>query len=164
MRREKGSILMMAMPLAVILFMSIGIYVFNSSNSTIERAASQMSQQENNQQNSTLEKYKGSRKSSSEVKTMIDEIINNNNLFAGEDEGFIELNYYAYDKELEGIEGLSTACFDAKFDNTKENVEKASKEMENLKKLIPSNSQYTIEITYGIDGKIEAVTITEEEY
>lgn len=164
MRREKGSILMMAMPLALILFMSIGIYVFNSANSTIERELNPMPQQENNQQNSTLEKYKGSGKSSSEVKTMIDEIIDNNNLFAGEDEGFIELNYYAYDKELAGIDELSPACFNAKFENTKENVEKASKEMENLKNLIPSTSKYTIEITYGLYGKIESITITEEEY
>lgn len=147
-----------------ILLIAISMYIYNSAQSTINTAASQMGQQEKQMYNSMIEKYVGTKKGT-EVKQMINDIISQNNQYVGETGKFIGI-------DASGVPG----CTDAKYktigddanayitqgaENTQEKIDGATTLMREVSQKIIAGKNYTVSADGGTtDGIIHKVTIT----
>lgn len=159
MRKEKGSILMMVMPLAAILFISIGMFVYNSAGQNVYNTANEMSENQIQVYNMWMDLYESDELSSTEIKNMITNIINQNNYYEGETGKFI-----SFDVDISGNfdrTSLEDACWDAQIDNSQENLEKVEEELNNVVDSLDSSKTYDVEASYGYNGLITEVKITE---
>ena len=92
MRKEKGSIMVMILPLLATLVLSLGIYIYNSAQNTIQTATGQMAQEDRDIYNTMIKKYIGNSKKGSDVKQMIEDIISQNEQYVNESGKFISIH------------------------------------------------------------------------
>ena len=172
MENASKALLIAGAILICILLIAVAMYIYNSANSTIKSAASQMSQQEKDIYNSKIKPYINDGVKGSEIKSMIDNIISMNQENVGEQGKFIGINVEA-DKitDYTEQENLLKACNDASVydatsgsgtngDNTEANVKAATQEMTKLKLKINSQKKYDVEATMS-QGIYVWVKITE---
>lgn len=129
----------------------------DKEESIVEKAGNQMSQQEVDMYNAKLKAYEGEIKGS-ELKSMIDTLISQNNSNAGEALKFISIS--ATITNFSKNADLEKACKTAYEDNSEENVEAASTIMSELKSKVNSAKNYNAEFEYK-DGIIVKITVTE---
>ena len=165
MRKEKGSIMLMILPLLATLIFSLGITVYKSAQNTIQTATGQMSQEDRDIYNTMIKKYIGNSKKGSDVKQMIDDIISQNSQYANEMGKFISIHVDTIsdynDDTLEEVTEEANSYENSNADNTIDNVNAAESEYRNLKQKINTAKNYNVTKSEK-DGVIYAVTITEE--
>ena len=91
MENASKALLIAGAILICILLIAIGMYIYNSANSTVDSAVSQMSQQEKDIYNAKVKSYLGDTIKGSEVKSMIDNIISMNQENVGKSGKFISI-------------------------------------------------------------------------
>ena len=97
MENASKALLIAGAILICILLIAIGMYIYNSAQGTIQTAAGQMGQQEKEMYNAMIRKYLGNSKKGSDVKQMIEDIINQNNQYVNESGKFISIHTVGLD-------------------------------------------------------------------
>lgn len=163
MKKEKGSIIVVILPLLTMFMLGLSTSLFSSS--AIKKATDEMVQDEKEFHNSVIEKYIGNSKKGSDVKQMIDDIIEQNNQLVGKRCGFISIHVgtvTGYDDDtLEEVTYEANEYENENAYNNTKNVADATYEYTRLKQKINSAKNYKI-TSAEKDGTIYAVTITEK--
>lgn len=136
--------------------------VIDNEERAYSLTASQMSKQDKEIYNSMIKNYIGDRRDGSEVKTMIDNIIVQNDDHAGERGKFISIKVKGNIPNYYRPEVLEIICDAANTYNgginTQENVDKAKEEMRRVSKVISAGRIYSVEPEEK-DGIIHTVYI-----
>lgn len=165
MENASKALLIAGAILICILLIAIGMYIYNSANSTVDSAVSQMSQQEKDIYNAKVKSYLGDTIKGSEVKSMIDNIISMNQENVGKSGKFISIevknnidcfkNTLTNGKDLTNYktgDQLAAKCKAANFydggENTTEHVADATAQMTTLKSKINSAKNYVVSADY----------------
>ncbi len=154
-----------------ILLIAISMYIYQSAHSTIQTAATSMSQNDKNMYNATVKNYstKGTL-NGTDVKSMIEDIITQNSQYVGESGKFISIHVSTGEPVAGYTDSgtLESACKAANVyedkdngDNTQDHINTARDEYRKLAKKISSGKKYTVTETEQ-DGIIYAVTIAEK--
>ena len=151
LKSQKGivyfSVLLSMLP---ILIMGIGIGVYNSAQGTIREATSQMSSQEKDLYNSSFIAYIGTNKKGIDVRSCIGAIISSNTTHIGDPGKFVALT----------ING-TTIGVPGNQNNTDTEVQNCNSQMQAQNTRINTGKLYNISVSYGADGYVNLVTITE---
>ncbi|MBP3463083.1 MAG: hypothetical protein J6K45_01175 [Clostridia bacterium] len=163
MENASKALLIAGAILICILLIAIGMYIYNSAQTTIQTAAGQMNQQDKQMYNSMIQKYIGT-KSGSEIKRMIEDTISQNNQYVNESGKFISILQNGVGTYSGSVNSLCNACNAytnaSGFSSAQADIDKASTEMRNLAKKISAGKNYDVH-EYTEDGIIYAVIITE---
>lgn len=133
------------------------------ASNVIESAADDFSEAERDMYNSTFESYEGNSENGTSVRRLIDEIISNNESYAGDGERFVSV-------EVDDITGfdddaLDDACEKANpyegGNNSSSNVDDATAEMNELRSKIVNSNRYTVDMVCS-DGFVVEVEISEQ--
>lgn len=166
MKKEKGSILILVLPLIATLILGVGISIYNSAQDTIQTAADQMAQEESDIYNAMIKKYIGNSKKGSDVKQMIEDIISQNEQYVTESGRFISIHVGeidGYDDDiLEKVTNEANIYENSDAENSQTEIDAAKEEYRNLKQKINSGKNYSV-TEKEEDGIIYAVTITEKD-
>ncbi len=168
MENASKALLIAGAILICILLIAIGMYIYNSAQSTIQTAAGQMSQQDKQMYNSMIQKYVGT-KSGSEIKRMIEDVISQNNQYVNESGKFTsvlnnDISTYPGSGKTADLNSKCNVCnaYTNKdgFDCSQAKIDDASKAMRAFAKKISAGKNYDVsELTE--DGIIYAVIVTE---
>lgn len=165
MRKEKGSIMVMILPLLATLVLSLGIYIYNSAQNTIQTATGQMAQEDRDIYNTMIKKYIGNSKKGSDVKQMIEDIISQNEQYVNESGKFISIHVgtiAGYNSDnLEVVTNAANVYENDTSENNQDTIDAARDEYRVLKQKINSGKNYSV-TEKEKDGIIYAVTITEK--
>ena len=165
MRKEKGSIMVMILPLLATLILSLGIYIYTSAQNTIQTATGQMAQEDRDIYNTMIKKYIGNSKKGSDVKQMIEDIISQNEQYVNESGKFISIHVgtiAGYNPaNLEVVTNAANVYENDSSENNQDTIDAARDEYRVLKQKINSGKNYSVTENEK-DGVIYAVTITEE--
>lgn len=186
MENASKALLIAGAILICILLIAIGMYIYQSALGTFNIAASKMSNQEKQMYNSMIKNYTGDNKRGSEVKAMIEEVINQNDQYVGDSGKFISIKVAqcGTNKTIPNLKSAKTnakdedgsdlkdACDAANVywtkpgENTQDLINAAKKEMRELYKAISSGKSYKVTDTDGSesgvkDGIIHTVYIEE---
>ncbi len=166
MENASKALLIAGAILICILLIAIGMYVYNSASATVDSAVNQMSQQEKDIYNAKIKSYIGDTVKGSEVKSMIDNIISQNQENANKTGKFISISASGI-KNYGDYTDLDDACTECNFygeatgnkgsgssptfsdgdgngNNNENNVKAATAEMTALKSKINSSKTYQI--------------------
>lgn len=171
MENASKALLIAGAILICILLIAIGMYIYNSAQTTIQTAAGQMSQQDKQMYNSMIQKYIGT-KSGSEIKRMIEDVISQNNQYVNESGKFISV----LNNDISTYPGSSSSGISkvvnqkcnvcnaytnkSGFDCSQAKIDEASKAMRDFAKKISAGKNYDVS-EFTEDGIIYAVIITE---
>lgn len=137
--------------------------VYETTSNFIESTVDDFSETEIDMYNSTFESYEGNSENGTSVRRLIDEIISNNESYAGDGERFVSI-------EVDDITGfdddaLDDACEKANpyegGNNSSSNVDDATAEMNELRSKIVNSNRYTVDMVYS-DGFVVEVEISEQ--
>lgn len=166
MRKEKGSIMVMILPLLATLILSLGIYIYKSAQNTIQTATGQMAQEDRDIYNTMIKKYIGNSKKGSDVKQMIEDIISQNEQYVNESGKFISIHVgtiAGYNPaNLEVVTNATNVYENDSSENNQDTIDAARDEYRVLKQKINSGKNYSV-TEKEKDGIIYAVTITEKD-
>ena len=166
MRKEKGSIMVMILPLLATLILSLGIYIYKSAQNTIQTATGQMAQEDRDIYNKMIKKYIGNSKKGSDVKQMIEDIISQNEQYVNESGKFISIHVgtiAGYNPaNLEVVTNAANVYENDSSENNQDTIDAARDEYRVLKQKINSGKNYSV-TEKEKDGIIYAVTITEKD-
>lgn len=165
MKREKGSIMVLVLPLITTLILGLGIYIYNSAQNTIQTATGQMAQEDRDIYNTIIKKYIGNSKKGSDVKQMIEDIISQNEQYVNESGKFISIHVgtiAGYNSDnLEVVTNAANVYENDTSENNQDTIDAARDEYRVLKQKINSGKNYSV-TEKEKDGIIYAVTITEK--
>ena len=162
MENASKALLIAGAILICILLIAIGMYIYNSAQSTIKTAAGQMGQQDKEMYNSMIKKYVGSSKKGSDVKQMIEDVISQNNQYVNESGKFISVlnNVVAgYTGNVNSLCNAANVYTTATSVNDQAKIDAATKEMRNFEKKISAGKNYDV-TEFSEDGIIYAVIVT----
>ena len=166
MRKEKGSIMVMILPLLATLVLSLGIYIYNSAQNTIQTATGQLAQEDRDIYNTMIKKYIGNSKKGSDVKQMIEDIISQNEQYVNESGKFISIHVgtiSGYNSDnLEVVTNAANVYENDTSENNQDTIDAARDEYRVLKQKINSGKNYSV-TEKEKDGIIYAITITEKD-
>ncbi len=166
MKREKGSILILFLPLMATLILGLGIYIYTSAQNTIQTATGQMAQEDRDIYNTMIKKYIGNSKKGSDVKQMIEDIISQNEQYVNESGKFISIHVgtiAGYNPaNLEVVTNAANVYENDSSENNQDTIDAARDEYRVLKQKINSGKNYSV-TEKEKDGIIYAVTITEKD-
>ncbi len=137
-----------------ILLIAVSMYIYNASQDTIKGAGSSMDQQAKNMYNANMESYLGTNKKGSEIKSLIQAVIDSNNQYAGESGKFVQIVASGIGSSLDGEIGDA-----GESDNSDDYVSEKVATMSKLKSAINTGKKYTAEATYSA-GIITSISIT----
>lgn len=164
MENASKALLIAGAILICILLIAIGMYIYNSAQSTIQTAAGQMGQQDKEMYNSMIKKYVGNSKKGSDVKQMIEDVISQNSQYVNESGKFISIHVgtiAGYDSStLESVTKAANVYENDSSENTQDTIDAARDEYRVLKQKISAGKNYTVTESEK-DGIIYAVTVTE---
>ncbi len=167
MENASKALLIAGAILICILLIAIGMYVYNSASATVDSAVNQMSQQEKDIYNAKIKSYIGDTIKGSEVKSMIDNIISQNQENANKTGKFISISTAGIKNYTVGG-NLDNACANCNYygkatcqgatsnavanwadsggdgKNTEDNVKAATAQMTTLKSKINSSKTYSV--------------------
>ena len=166
MKKEKGLISVLMLPIIATLILGVGIYVYSSSYSAISDTAGQMRDMENDIYNSMINMYIGDSQKGSDVKEMIDNVIAQNSQYAYERGKFISIHVDKIDEyddyTLEKVTRAANIYENVNAENSQANISAAQVEYRKLKQKINTAKNYTVTETKK-DGIIYAVTISQND-
>ena len=166
MKKEKGLISVLMLPIIATLILGVGIYVYSSSYSAISDTAGQMRDMENDMYNSMINMYIGDSQKESDVKEMIDNVIAQNSQYVNERGKFISIHVDKIDEyddyTLEKVTRAANIYENFNAENSQANISAAQVEYRNLKQKINTAKNYTVTETKK-DGIIYAVTISQND-
>ena len=166
MKREKGSILILFLPLMATLILGLGIYIYTSAQNTIQTATGQMAQEDRDIYNTMIKKYIGNSKKGSDVKQMIEDIISQNEQYVNESGKFISIHVgtiAGYNPaNLEVVTNAANVYENDSSENNQDTIDAARDEYRVLKQKINSGKNYSV-TEKEKDGIIYVVTITEKD-
>ena len=166
MRKEKGSIMVMILPLLATLILSLGIYIYTSAQNTIQTATGQMAQEDRDIYNTMIKKYIGNSKKGSDVKQMIEDIISQNEQYVNESGKFISIHVgtiAGYNPaNLDVVTNAANVYENDTSENNQDTIDAARDEYRVLKQKINSGKNYSV-TEKEKDGIIYAITITEKD-
>lgn len=137
----------------VVLIISIGVFIFNTANSTTYESMSQFSAQEVNSFNSKFAMYDGLQ-DGIQVKNLIALLISNSTVY--EKEGFARLPQLIISKNNDFSKiGLSDATRPVEENERSEYVNNLSK----IRNKISTSKKYVIELEYANSGIIDKINI-----
>ena len=157
MENASKALLIAGAILICILLIAVAMYIYNSANATIKSAGSKMSQQEKDIYNANIQSYVNNGVKGSEIKSMIDSIISQNQSNVGEEGKFIGVYTNGNISNYDRATNLSSACNNASVysnndgstiddgENNETNVQEATTEMKKLKAKINSQKNYDVE-------------------
>lgn len=164
MENASKALLIAGAILICILLIAIGMYIYNSAQSTIQTAAGQMGQQDKEMYNSMIKKYVGNSKKGSDVKQMIEDVISQNSQYVNESGKFISIHVgkiAGYNPDnLETVTKAANVYENPNSENNQDTIDAARAEYRKLKQKISAGKNYTVEESEK-DGIIFAVTVTE---
>lgn len=164
MENASKALLIAGAILICILLIAIGMYIYNSAQSTIQTAAGQMGQQDKEMYNSMIKKYVGNSKKGSDVKQMIEDVISQNSQYVNESGKFISIRVgtiAGYNPDnLEKVTNAANVYENPNSENNQDTIDAARAEYRKLKQKISAGKNYTVEESEK-DGIIFAVTVTE---
>jgi len=163
MENASKALLIAGAILICILLIAIGMYIYNSAQSTIQTAAGQMNQQDKQMYNAMIQKYVGT-KSGSEIKRMIEDVISQNNQYVNESGKFTSVLQNGVGTYTGNLNKVCNDCNAYTkpdgFSSAQKEIDIASKEMRAFAKKISAGKNYDVK-EYTEDGIIYAVIITE---
>ena len=166
MKKEKGLISVLMLPIIATLILGVGIYVYSSSYSAISDTAGQMRDMENDLYNSMINMYIGDSQKGSDVKKMIDNVIAQNAQYVNERGKFISIHVDKIDEyddyTLEKVTRAANIYENFNAETSEANRSAAQVEYINLKQKIKTAKNYTVTETKK-DGIIYAVTISQND-
>lgn len=166
MENASKALLIAGAILICILLIAIGMYIYNSAQSTIQTAAGQMGQQDKEMYNSMIKKYVGNSKKGSDVKQMIEDVISQNSQYVNESGKFISIHVgtiAGYNPaNLEVVTNAANVYENDSSENNQDTIDAARDEYRVLKQKINSGKNYSV-TEKEKDGIIYAVTITEKD-
>lgn len=170
MENASKALLIAGAILICILLIAIGMYIYNSAQSTIQTAAGQMGQQDKEMYNSMIKKYVGNSKKGSDVKQMIEDVISQNSQYVNESGKFISIhatNISGYagtseNTDLKGVCDAANVYENKNAENNQTNIDNARTEYRKLKQKISAGRNYKVEEDEK-DGIIYSVRISEYE-
>ena len=157
MENASKALLIAGAILICILLIAVAMYIYNSANATIKSAGSKMSQQEKDIYNANIQSYVNNGVKGSEIKSMLDSIISQNQSNVGEEGKFIGVYTNGNISNYDRGGNLSSACNNASVysnndgstiddgENNETNVQEATTEMKKLKAKINSQKNYDVE-------------------
>lgn len=157
MENASKALLIAGAILICILLIAVAMYIYNSANATIKSAGSKMSQQEKDIYNANIQSYVNNGVKGSEVKSMIDSIVSQNQSNVGEEGKFIGVLTNGNISNYNAADTLKTACEQASVyssndgssiddgQNNESRVQTATKEMKILKAKINSQKNYDVD-------------------
>lgn len=163
MENASKALLIAGAILICILLIAIGMYIYNSAQSTIQTAAGQMGQQDKEMYNSMIKKYVGNSKKGSDVKQMIEDVISQNSQYVNESGKFISIHASGIPHYTETTSVLDAAnVYEGNHEgiNDQDKIDAARTMYRELKQAISAGKNYTVTESEQ-DGIIYAVTITE---
>ena len=165
MENASKALLIAGAILICILLIAIGMYIYNSAQSTIQTAAGQMGQQDKEMYNSMIKKYLGNSRKGSDVKQMIEDIISQNSQYVNESGKFISIHVGTIagytPTTLETVTNAANVYENpSQGDNTQDKIDAARTEYRKLKQKISAGKNYSVDEKEK-DGIIYAVTISE---
>lgn len=156
MENASKALLIAGAILICILLIAVAMYIYNSANATIKSAGSKMSQQEKDIYNSNIQPYVNDGVKGSEVKSMIDTIISQNQSNVGDEGKFVAIEVGTINNYNDGGT-LHSACQEASVyqqadgvtpvngsDNNEAKVKAATEQMKKLKSKINSQKNYNV--------------------
>lgn len=163
MENASKALLIAGAILICILLIAIGMYIYQSAQSTITTAAAQMRQRDKEMYNAAIQRYIGQSKKGSDVKQMINEVISNNNQNVNESGKFISV----LNNGVAGYNGgVNAACaaanvyqIPATSVNSQANIDAATREMRAFAQKISAGKNYNVQ-DFQEDGIIYAVVVT----
>lgn len=170
MENASKALLIAGAILICILLIAIGMYIYNSAQGTIQTAAGQMGQQDKEMYNAMIRKYLGNSKKGTDIKQMIEDIINQNNQYVNESGKFISIHVVNDEGSgFYGVDGYTATNLDTvtknanvyekkDAENNQANIDAATKEYRELKKKISAGRNYIVSEKTA-DGIIYAVDI-----
>ena len=168
MENASKALLIAGAILICILLIAIGMYIYNSAQSTIQTAAGQMGQQDKEMYNSMIKKYLGNSKKGSDVKQMIEDVISQNSQYVNESGKFISIHalnisgFATTNDPLEAVGKAANVYEDKSGENNQDNIDAARTEYRKLKQKISAGRNYKVE-EQEKDGIIYSVTVSEYE-
>lgn len=166
MKREKGSIMVLVLPLITTLILGLGINIYTSAQNTIQTATGQMAQEDRDIYNTMIKKYIGNSKKGSDVKQMIEDIISQNEQYVSKSGRFISIHVgtiAGYNSDnLEVVTNAANVYENNSSENNQDTIDAARDEYRALKQKINSGKNYSV-TEKEKDGIIYAVTITEKD-
>ena len=166
MKREKGSIMVLVLPLITTLILGLGINIYTSAQNTIQTATGQMAQEDRDIYNTMIKKYIGNSKKGSDVKQMIEDIISQNEQYVSKSGRFISIHVgtiAGYNSDnLEVVTNATNIYENDSSENNQDTIDAARDEYRALKQKINSGKNYSV-TEKEKDGIIYAVTITEKD-
>lgn len=165
MENASKALLIAGAILICILLIAIGMYIYNSAQGTIQTAAGQMGQQEKEMYNAMIRKYIGNSKKGTDVKQMIDDVINQNNQYVNESGKFISINVanggvdgFTEEADLQTKNKAANVYEQNTGDNTQANIDAATEIYRKLKQKVSAGRNYEVKESIK-DGIIYAVEI-----
>ena len=165
MENASKALLIAGAILICILLIAIGMYIYNSAQGTIQTAAGQMGQQEKEMYNAMIRKYIGNSKKGTDVKQMIDDVINQNNQYVNESGKFISINVanggvdgFTEEADLQTKNKAANVYELNTGDNTQANIDAATEIYRKLKQKVSAGRNYEVKESIK-DGIIYAVEI-----
>lgn len=162
MENASKALLIAGAILICILLIAIGMYIYQSAQSTINTAAAQMGQKDKEMYNATISRYIGTSKKGSDVKQMINEVISQNNQYVNESGKFISVlnnGVAGYTGNVNSICAAANVYQNANSLNNQANIDAATREMRNLAQRVSAGKNYSVQ-DFQEDGIIYAVVVT----
>lgn len=133
--------------LAAILMLSIGMYIYTSSQSTIDDSLAQISTQEIEAFNSQFEIY-GGRQTGSKMKALVNGLMANSKTYKDEKEKIPEVIAEVLDGEIK----------QAKVEDL-DDIEEYEDSLAEIKNLFVDKHTYEVEFDYDSDGRLNKIKI-----
>ncbi len=143
----------------IIVIVFLTIFIVNLYDSKGSCAIIGMDQQAKNMYNANMESYLGTNKKGSEIKSLIQAVIDSNNQYAGESGKFVQITTSGIDDTNSEYAEIGTA---GESDNDDSYVSNAVATMSKLKSEINTGKKYNINAEYK-DGLIISINIQQIE-
>lgn len=165
MENASKALLIAGAILICILLIAIGMYIYQSAQSTINTAAAQMGQKDKEMYNATIQRYIGQSKKGSDVKQMVNEVISSNNQYVNESGKFISIlnngvaGYTGAEAKLNSLCAAANVYQNPASENNQANIDAATREMRKFAQKVSAGKNYNV-TDFQEDGIIYAVIVT----
>ena len=134
-----------------ILIIAIGMYVYNSAQSTINDSLTQMSTSEKNAFNSAFTGYQGNQ-TGSQVKNLLGDLITNSATYAEETGKIVNIN-------INGINQSNSANISANRPASTESTNDYVNTLNSVRNAIENKHTYWVEVNQGTAGIVDQINV-----
>lgn len=149
-------IISMALILPMVAVISTGMYIYNSSKSSINDSISQMEEVEIENFNKEFSAYEG-KQTGSQVKSLLSRLITNANTYEDDLDKIPSL------KIIDKINAEEAEVEDATNPTTTDEIEEYVSNLGKIRASVESKHTYNIELKYSLDGYINEIDLIYED-